>query len=329
MDIPLRGLLKRVFYRALRLGGEDARRLRRAGQQGLVTVLCLHRVSPHPNPYYAPLLPAHFDDLLAFLTRSCRVTTFDELEASPPRPDGRPAVVLSFDDGYLDFVQYALPILEKYRVSANQNVIVGCVEGGRPPWTIELADFLQAAPPSLLRELRVPGFAAPPPDGDDGRARYGARLSHHLKMRPAAERAPLFEPVRRLMDRLGPFALTPMMSLDDVKAIASTHHVGAHSYSHESMGHESDAYFADDLARCQRFFSDQLRLPLRTYAFPNGSFRPSQIDALTQAGVGRVLLVEEKLSRQRGPVYPRVSIAASSRSEARLQAAGFRSAGVS
>jgi len=36
--------------------------------------------------------------------------------------DTRPAVVLSFDDGYQDFVEYAMPVLAKHGVKVNFNV---------------------------------------------------------------------------------------------------------------------------------------------------------------------------------------------------------------
>ena len=56
--------------------------------------------------------------------------------------------------------------------------------------------------------------------------------------------------------------------------------IGAHSFSHESMGYESDSFFRADLMQCRNFFEQQLRLPLDAYAFPNGSYRPEQIQAL-------------------------------------------------
>lgn len=330
MNVPFRALLKRIAYRLLEVGGAGKRGIADTNRRGLVTVLCLHRVSPTPNPYWSPLHPRVFEALLSYLTENYQVCTFDELEAGDgPKTGQRPPVVLSFDDGYQDFVEYAMPALSRRGLRVNQNIIVRCVESGLPPWTVQLADFLLAAPSSLLRELRVPGFSKPTPGREpDARARYGAQLSYHLKMRPAAERAPLYEPIEALMKKLGPIRTTRMMSLRDVQEASATHHIGAHSYEHESMGYESDTYFLNDLAKCQAFFNTQLGLPLSTYAFPNGSYRPEQIGQLRGEGISRVLLVEEKFARGSGPIYPRVSITASSRAEARLQASGFRAAGV-
>ena len=81
-----------------------------------------------------------------------------------------------------------------------------------------------------------------------------------------------------------------------------------------------------DLERCQAFFRDQLQLPLRIYAFPNGSHRPQQIDLLERRGVEHVLIVGERYASGSSHVYPRFTYYADSTSEARLRALGYRTA---
>jgi peptidoglycan/xylan/chitin deacetylase (PgdA/CDA1 family) len=330
MFLADRATLRRAFYAALRFTGEDARRMASHRESGVLTVLNLHRVSPDENPFSPPMKPEVFDDLLRFLTRECCVCSFGEAEELARRGyRDKPIVVLSFDDGYRDFIEHAMPLLASYGIRANQNVIVTSAETGRPPWIMLLGDFLLSAPPSLLRELRVPGLELELPGSDRvARARFAAKLSRHLKMRPRAERAPLMRPIEALMDRLGPFPATPMMTIQELRDISWIHDLGAHSCSHDSMGVETDAFFREDVAHCRRFFEEKLTLSLSTYAFPNGSHTPSQIEYLRANGIRRVLLVEEKLCSSAGPVYARIHMTGGSRSEARLVASGFRARGV-
>jgi peptidoglycan/xylan/chitin deacetylase (PgdA/CDA1 family) len=99
--------------------------------------------------------PDVFEDLIEFVTRHFQVTTFREHRNLP---GGKPKLVLSFDDGYYDFVEYAMPILERKKISANQNIIPSCVDTGMPIWNVRLYDFLDSAPTSLINEIRLPGF---------------------------------------------------------------------------------------------------------------------------------------------------------------------------
>jgi peptidoglycan/xylan/chitin deacetylase (PgdA/CDA1 family) len=316
--------LRRAFFAALERLGRDEALAREMRRTGRIAVLNFHRVSPAPHPYANPLDPALFDEVCAFVARRCRVATpSDDLGGID---DPRPAVVLSFDDGCLDFVEHAAPILAKHRLVANHNVVGACVASGRPMWNLLLYDFLLAAPASLLSELRVPGVDVPPVGGDDAdRTRYALRLGRRLKTRPRAERAELWAPFESAMARLGEFPVTPMMRLDDVRgAAAAGHEIGCHSWSHESMGFEDDAFFADDLARCDRLFREELRLPLDVYAFPNGSWRRSQIETLLARGVRRVLLVDEDYARAADATWPRFTMYGASAPELRLRALGWR-----
>ncbi|HEU4532455.1 MAG TPA: polysaccharide deacetylase family protein, partial [Polyangiaceae bacterium] len=321
-----RGALKRAAFGLLGLARVDLRLADGLGREGATIVLSLHRVSPLPNPYWSPLHPNLFEALLRFLGEHFSVRGLGD-DAKPCW--GRPCVVLSFDDGYYDFVEYAMPTLERFGFTANQNVIPACVASGEPPWNVKIYDFLNAAPPALLAELRPPGFDAPPPGaGAAARARYGAALSRFLKMRPRAERAPLWAHVAEVMARLDA-APTRMMREADVRAAAAAHHhVGAHSYEHDSMGFESDEFLARDVDRCAEFFRDRLGLPLDTYAFPNGSYRPSQLGVLRAKGIKHILLVDEQVRAGGGDLYPRLTFSAESAAEARLRAAGFRSRGM-
>jgi len=310
--------LKHIYYGVLRLLGGDVRLVRRLQSAGALLVLNLHRVHPDPNPFWSPLSPAVFDDLVAFLKQNFRIVTFGDETAVPMK---EPHAILSFDDGYYDFIEYAMPILERHGVRANMNVIGSCVEAGSPPWNIRLYDFLRAAPDSLLGEFSIPGFSMKVGSSDESKQRYGVALSRFLKNRPRPEREVLLESVAGVIAK-APGRTTRMMDVADVRAIAAHHEVGSHSYSHESMAFEPDAFFREDFERSARLFRERLDLPLRVYAFPNGSYRPEQVDWLRERGVERVLLVEETPSAPGNRVHPRITVYGATPLEARFRALG-------
>jgi peptidoglycan/xylan/chitin deacetylase (PgdA/CDA1 family) len=322
-----RGHARWAYSGLLKVTGRDRRLLGRIRRDALTIVIVLHSVSPEPLPYSPPLHPRLFEELLRILTRSFQVCRFDTLAHSDPK---RPAAVLTFDDGYGDFVEYAMPLLHKHGVSANMNVIPDMVEG-RLTWNVRLFDALAAATRSMIGELSVPGFTQRLQSADaNAKARYGARLSGNLKLRSLADREAVWtEHIAPWMARVDVRSPTRMMDVAAVREAAKTHEIGVHSYAHESMAHQDEAYFEADLDRCFEYFRTTLGLPLTTYAFPNGSYRQSQVETLQARGIQHILLVEQKaISERKRQVYPRISVDAMTRWELGLQVLGHRSRGV-
>ena len=91
---------------------------------GRTVVLCYHSVRPHTLMEYS----THFDVFeqhLAWLVEHCEVVDF----GSVLQPSGtRPRVCLTFDDGYVDNLEHALPLLKKYGVKATFFITTGFLE---------------------------------------------------------------------------------------------------------------------------------------------------------------------------------------------------------
>jgi peptidoglycan/xylan/chitin deacetylase (PgdA/CDA1 family) len=235
------------------------------------------------------------------------------------------SVILSFDDGYYDFVEYVMPLLARYRLPANQNVIVSCVQNGRPPWETRIYDFLASAPRSLVNEVRLSGFEARlEAENPDSKMAYGLALSRFLKYRSRADRESLWGSIEEVMQRADRIKSTRMMSLHDVQDAARWHEIGCHSFGHDSMAFETVSFFEEDLGTCQRFFEERLGHPLLIYAFPNGSYRPEQIEVLRRVDVRHILLVDETFGAQNHDVYPRLTMYGDSLAETSLRALGYR-----
>jgi peptidoglycan/xylan/chitin deacetylase (PgdA/CDA1 family) len=314
--------LKGSYFRALAVARVDAMLRMLHARRNHALVLNFHRVSPDPNPYWPPLAPEAFASLVAYLAHHCDIVGLDALRN--PRRQRRPRVVLSFDDGCRDFVEYAMPVLEKHRVTANQNVIVESIETGRPPWIIQVVDALNAASSARVRALRVDGFDERLEDDDNAsKERFGTRLTNFLKTVPPDLRAARCESLNQLISETDPASLTPMMSRAEVIALGKTHDVGCHSYSHEAMADFTDSEFAKDLDRCRAFFSG-LELPMRIFAFPYGRFRSYQIATLRASGISHVLLVGERPTAPGNDIHHRITMYGNSPAELCLRAVGHR-----
>lgn len=316
----MREELKKGYYLLQKILRKDAKLLRQIERENLVAVLNMHQVSPHENPFWSPLKPEIFDDLLKFLKQNFEVVLFGELDEAKSE---KPLAILSFDDGYYNFIEYAAPILAKHGLRANMNIIPSCAESGEPMWNVKLYDFLNCAPRALIDEIRFDGFDYRLKDeSSESKVQYGLKISRFLKNRPRREREELFGKIEDLMQKCD-FQLTRMMNADEIKQIAEIHEIGVHSYSHESMEFEENSFFEEDLRKCFNYFEERLQIPLEIYAFPNGSYRPEQIDILRENGIKYSLLVGENYARPKADVFPRFTIYGASKLEAEFQALGI------
>jgi peptidoglycan/xylan/chitin deacetylase (PgdA/CDA1 family) len=315
----LKSVGKLVYYNVLSAAGFERRRLRSLTEGNKIAVLNLHRITEVDNPYWPPLRPEIFESLLVFLKSEFDVR---RLEHTASKGNGKPIAVLSFDDGYYDFIEYALPLLEKYGLPANMNIIPECAQSGEPIWNVKLYDFLNEAPQHLIEMLPVPGLEGLSPDNPRSKLEIGLKVSRHLKTRPAAERYGFWQEIEEVMQR-SQFTKTRMMTTDDIRSIADRVEIGVHSYSHESMGYEAQDFFENDFEKCRTFFENVLKLPLSIYAFPNGSYRQEQVEHLRRQEIKHILLVEDRFATLGADVMERLTIYGDTAAEVRMRALGL------
>jgi peptidoglycan/xylan/chitin deacetylase (PgdA/CDA1 family) len=91
-------------------------------------VLCYHSV--HPSISFATR-PGTFEAHLAYLARHCDVVAFNDVRQQSGQVATRPRVAITFDDGYLDNYEIAVPLLLKHGITATFFLTAGFL-GGEP-----------------------------------------------------------------------------------------------------------------------------------------------------------------------------------------------------
>jgi len=118
--------------------------------RGRAVVLMYHRVLPPDADSCSTdgivVTPATFARHMAFLSRHFRPLSSGQFRAcldAGRLPDR--ACLVTFDDGWADNEQFALPVLERFQVPAIMFLATGFVGGSRPFWQEELARLLVEA----------------------------------------------------------------------------------------------------------------------------------------------------------------------------------------
>lgn len=307
-----------IFSNSLRIN----KRINKIHNMEYLTILNLHRVSTDDGSSYTPLDPEIFTKLIIFLKKNYHIISFKDIEEKKIKEFSffkRPKVILSFDDGYKDFIEIAHPILMKYGIRANHNIVPICVEKERPPFNVVLQDYIGKNSREKYFNLKIPNYKW---NKSLNKIEEGIKLSSFLKNKTITEQEK-YESIcyEQIGEKLYADA-TKMMSIKDIIYLKDYHDLGAHSFRHSSMANETEEYFIKDLKLCTKWFEDNLDMNPYIYAFPNGSYKNSHLRIARENGYSQLLLVDQKFSKIRNNIHTRFNFHASTEKEMIFKATG-------
>ena len=316
----MNNLIKRCGYFVLGNNLRIKRRIHKIGKLNKLTVLTLHKVGDDDISSYQPLSSRLFEELIIFLEKNYYITSFSELSNINKIITSKPLVILSYDDGYKDFMNITIPILKKYNIRVNQNVIPECVSLGRPPLNVSLQDYIGKTELENLFALKIPGFEWPTNLKD--KVKLGFLLSNYIKSNPHYVQQKIRKKVEdQIGDRL--YSLSSrMMDIEDIKSIINLHDIGIHSYSHSNMALETEEYVRNDMKKCREWFFSKFDRYPSIYAFPNSSYKKQDIQTALDLGYTNVLLVDNKFSSINTSIHYRFNFDVKSKSAMKFWVAG-------
>lgn len=243
-----------------------------AGRRGRLSILIFHRVLAAPDVLF-PDEPdaARFDEICAWVSGWFNVLPLDEA-VERWRRDSLPerAMAITFDDGYADNHDVALPVLKRHRLPATFFVSTGFM-GGDCMWNDYVIAALRGAPEGLL-DLTPLGARMPIEVAlSDAASRRAAiqRVLLHTKYLSPDVRMEFCAGLCELAGVDRPTGL--MMEPHQVRALRNAGmQIGAHTVSHPILAQLDDAAARAEIAQSKSALEDVLGEPVNLFAFPNG-----------------------------------------------------------
>lgn len=241
-----------------------------AGQR--LSILIFHRVLPQQDPLFPDeVTAARFDLQLAHISQCFNIIALSEGVRAlrkgtlPPR-----AACITFDDGYADNAEIALPILQRHGLSAAFFVATGFLDGGRM-WNDTIIELIRAAPAAI--DLERAGFGRFTLDTVEQRRAALATLIGRLKYLPLAERADQIAAIRALVPVALPDNL--MMRSSQVRQLHQAGmDIGGHTVNHPIIARMDAPAARQEIADGKDALEGIVKAPVRLFAYPNG--KPGQ-----------------------------------------------------
>jgi peptidoglycan/xylan/chitin deacetylase (PgdA/CDA1 family) len=270
-------------------------RIANARRPALV-VLTYHRIAVpgiDSNPYYDPVISATaeaFRAQIRFLRDRFSILGLDDVVAlgqavststtTSPAGNGKSVALITFDDGYRDNFETALPILRELDAPAAFFIPTGFLQNPRLPWWDHVACAIKRTRSRRLTLQRDPGDTAP--------------LSIDIGPDPAAEArtAAIMTIIRAFLDnaiRDEPWFLAQLdqeaevnidaaaqgsalfMSWDQVRQLVdSGMSIGSHGHSHVALASLGESAQRRELAVSKRLLQETLGCEVTAVAYPYG-----------------------------------------------------------
>ncbi len=288
--------MKKKIFHILNSAGLSA--LLRLQKKDMLTVLSLHRISNESDFFWNPIKPADFEKLLQYLVKYYSIISFSDIQRiQPSTQTSKPFLILSFDDGYYDFYKEALPLLVKYKLPCNHNIVNECASSNMTIWTQRLNNLF-----NHCRNNNDTGMAFSN-DGillnyqncDKNWMKFYLKTYHFLISLPLMQRIAIITEKER---QLSVNTDVRMMNWQEIKECTQYKvEIGCHTYSHDVLStiNDRDVLF-HEIVEASRETGKQLGKAIDILALPNGQGNELVNEMALLAGLKHVLYVADKIN---------------------------------
>ena len=243
-----------------------------AGRHARLSTLIFHRVMARPDPLFPGEVDAmRFDAICGWVRKWANVLPLEEAiqrltEGSLPAR----ALCITFDDGYADNHDVALPILQRHGLTATFFVASGFIDGGIM-WNDRVIEAVRSCGHTTLRlpEGLIPGRDAFDMSSWTARRRAIDELLQTLKYPSLVERLQSTNALAAAAGMRLPVDL--MMRTPQVAALAEAGMgVGGHTVNHPILARLGEAQALQEMQDGKRAVEAMTQRPVHLFAYPNG-----------------------------------------------------------
>ena len=277
-------------------------------QAGRAMILCYHRIVPD-------IATAERDGIFGLMTSTetfrrhleivrehCEVMTLEEAGnvLKGEKRTARPAVVVTFDDGYRDNYDQALPVLRDLGMPATVFVSTGLVGAQEPLhhdriyWLITRAikrgfDLREAFEGIGLRSVRVNELVA---------VKDPLRICDQIVYLPFMVREKLIAKLEAALGADYPPGYEMLTWEMIAEMEASGISFGAHSDQHPVLTMEDGDTIEREIRRSKRTLEDRLGHAAKHFAYPNGQYNQAIKNLVAKVGFDLAVTTERRIAEE-------------------------------
>jgi len=245
--------------------------------------------------------PILFEKCIKYISQNYEVVLLEDFIISNKIHPQKKYATIMFDDGYKDNIEFAAPILEKYKCKASFYVVTNCIDNNIPTWTHILEHLFQFTKKTeilidfecLPTELKITHLNTP-----TAKIEYIKKLKPFLKKLSHTDRASILD---RIVKTFSDAELPKlMMNWTDLQKLREYgHYIGSHTLSHCMLGTmDNQQEIKDELLNSGKKIEQKLGYFPISISYPVGSFSEQTKQIAKETGYKIGLAVKQNIYNQ-------------------------------
>jgi peptidoglycan/xylan/chitin deacetylase (PgdA/CDA1 family) len=262
-------------------------RHRRQNREPQLWILMYHRILPTDDPRYQIEEPGmvvtpetfdmHLQEIKRYFTIMRLQDWVDAKESGIELP--LKTCVVTFDDGWLDNFEFALPLLKKHQVPATLFAVAEKIDTSFQFWPNMVMWLLFNGGADLLRQDPLLGKVYPQ-DKDLIDREFAADYIRKLKAFSDKEIFAALEIIHNNSNLLQSMPRA-LMNWNELKQMQTSEwvDVGSHTCSHKRLTHHLDTPdLQHEIIHSRKLLESKLEQKINLFCFPNGDYNQSALD---------------------------------------------------
>ena len=251
-------------------------------------VIMYHGITKKNTNWFSPrhLSEEQFEEHLRYLKHNFDCVSLTELIHSAPKNKNRKQIALTFDDGYLNNLTVALPLIEKYQIPVTFFISGICTE--EKPVNYLFPDLLQALERLKLKELK---WVFDEMKLSDELKSSQLDFYSIAKKFTKAERLKFEQLLKTQLDsdefmQSIDSEIWQLLSTESLKKLANSKFVtiGSHGYSHYLFAEISEKDCIEELSVSKNALENCIGKQIDFVAYPDGNYSNNVVRLANEVG---------------------------------------------
>jgi peptidoglycan/xylan/chitin deacetylase (PgdA/CDA1 family) len=255
-----------------------------------------HRVTDERDTLWPPMTPQLFESIVRLLMKRFHVVPLEAFLANPAAfsNSAKKIATVLFDDGYKDNIEYAAPILQKYKCPASFYIVTGSIDNDTPTWTYQIDEALQQTKQKII-ELPFDYVPEKFKVNELSGNRASREIKPWLKTLPNQRRTDAVNHILHQCNDVEPVK-NKMMSWQEIRQLQQQgFHIGSHSHTHPMLASiETEADIRFELKHSAERIQQETGQMAKTISYPIGSYDQRVIRIAKECGYKWGLAVEQR-----------------------------------
>lgn len=277
-----------------------------AGRNAKLSILNYHRVHLSTDLINPDEVDAsQFDWQMELVSNNFNVFTMSEaVELLSENQLPERSLAITFDDGYADNVDVALPILEKHALKATFFIATGYLDGGRMWNDIVIESIRNYSSNSL--DLSEKDLGQYPLESWSQRHLASLEIIKRIKHLPQSDRQNLVDWIASLSHA---DECAELMMRSDQVVTLHRHgmEIGAHTITHPILAAIPDDQARHEIEQGKKVLEELIGDPIKIFAYPNGKpgtdYLPKHRDMVSEMGFAAAVSTHWGVSTSGTDIY--------------------------